>query len=127
MCICLQESELIDRVDEEGKEDSAHSPVPEDKPKIQVSQLFFCTFTVDVRKHVHTLNFCLLTVARLSSAFLLSPGCHPPAAVGSVPLHDGPDTGPDSGHRDSQTLCLQPAGGGPHPGATELALPKGHV
>lgn len=27
-------------MEEEGKEDSAHSPVPEDKPKIQVSQHF---------------------------------------------------------------------------------------
>lgn len=40
VCTCVQESELIDRVEEEGKEDSAHSPVPEDKPKIQVSQHF---------------------------------------------------------------------------------------
>ncbi|XP_076597513.1 serine/threonine-protein phosphatase 4 regulatory subunit 1 isoform X2 [Chaetodon auriga] len=29
------ESELIESVEEEGREDSAHSPVPEDKPKIQ--------------------------------------------------------------------------------------------
>lgn len=35
-----QESELIESVEEEGKEDSANSPVPEDKPKIQVSQHF---------------------------------------------------------------------------------------
>uniref|UniRef100_A0A4W6E5G3 Uncharacterized protein n=1 Tax=Lates calcarifer TaxID=8187 RepID=A0A4W6E5G3_LATCA len=38
LCGCLyspQESELIESVEEEGKEDSAHSPVYEDKPKIQ--------------------------------------------------------------------------------------------
>uniref|UniRef100_A0A8C9Y6T3 WW-binding domain-containing protein n=1 Tax=Sander lucioperca TaxID=283035 RepID=A0A8C9Y6T3_SANLU len=38
MCVYLyfpQESELIESVEEEGKEDSAHSPVFEDKPKIQ--------------------------------------------------------------------------------------------
>jgi len=34
----LQESELIESVEEEGKEDSPHSPMSEDKPKIQVSQ-----------------------------------------------------------------------------------------
>lgn len=32
-----QESELIESVEEEGKEDSAHSPMSEEKPKIQVS------------------------------------------------------------------------------------------
>lgn len=40
ICVFPQESELIESVEEEGKEDSAHSPVPEDKPKIQVSQQF---------------------------------------------------------------------------------------
>lgn len=45
VCVCVllyrpQESELIESVEEEGKEDSANSPVPEDKPKIQVSQHF---------------------------------------------------------------------------------------
>lgn len=38
-----QESELIEIVEEEGKEESAHSPVFEEKPKIQVSQHFCCT------------------------------------------------------------------------------------
>uniref|UniRef100_A0A665U568 Uncharacterized protein n=1 Tax=Echeneis naucrates TaxID=173247 RepID=A0A665U568_ECHNA len=33
-----EESELIESVEEEGKEDLAHSPVSEDKPKIQVSK-----------------------------------------------------------------------------------------
>uniref|UniRef100_A0AAQ5WZT4 WW-binding domain-containing protein n=1 Tax=Amphiprion ocellaris TaxID=80972 RepID=A0AAQ5WZT4_AMPOC len=38
VCVDLhfpQESELIESVEEEGKEDSSHSPVSEDKPKIQ--------------------------------------------------------------------------------------------
>lgn len=48
LMVCLdmyfpQESELIESVEEEGKEDSAHSPVFEEKPKIQVSQHFFHT------------------------------------------------------------------------------------
>lgn len=38
-----QESELIESVEEEGKEDSANSPLCEDKPKIQVSQHFYHT------------------------------------------------------------------------------------
>lgn len=42
VCVSIQESELIDRGDDEGIDDSAHSPVPEDKPKIQVSQHFHC-------------------------------------------------------------------------------------
>lgn len=44
VCFCLhfpQESELIESVEEEGKDDSAHSPLYEEKPKIQVSQHFF--------------------------------------------------------------------------------------
>lgn len=57
----------------------------------------------------------------------LSPECHPPAAVRSVPLYDGPSPGPDGGYRDRKTLCLQPAGGGAHSGKTELALSQGHV
>lgn len=57
----------------------------------------------------------------------LPPERHPPAAAGPVPLYDGPGPGPDSGHRDSQTLCLQPAGGGAHSGTAKLALPQGHL
>uniref|UniRef100_A0A8D3D7B2 WW-binding domain-containing protein n=1 Tax=Scophthalmus maximus TaxID=52904 RepID=A0A8D3D7B2_SCOMX len=35
-CVCFpQESELIERVEEEGKDDFAHSPLSEEKPKIQ--------------------------------------------------------------------------------------------
>lgn len=74
-------------------------------------------------------SLTLLPLHRGSSLISFPPlaGRHPPAAVGSVPLHDGPDAGPDGGHRDSQTLCLQPAGGRAHSGPTELALPKGHI
>ena len=139
---CPQESELIESVEEEGKEDSANSPVPEDKPKIQVSQHFChiswkywsepcrwywftqtwiirCIFSL----HPHLSS---LTIKPLWS-LVLSPECNPSAAVGSVPLYDGPGEGPDGGYRDCQTLCLQPARGCAHSGTTELALPQGHV
>lgn len=33
-----QESELIESMEEEGKDDSPHSQLSEDKPKVQVSQ-----------------------------------------------------------------------------------------
>lgn len=144
LMVCLdmyfpQESELIESVEEEGKEDSAHSPVFEEKPKIQVSQHFFHTsqkywsepyslywlaqtWMIKYLLPVHS-HFCLI----IKLFNLLSPECHPPAAVGSVPLYDGPGPGPDGGYRDSQTLCLQPAGGSAHPGTTKLALPQGHI
>ena len=73
-----------------------------------------------------------LPVHQRSSLFNLyspavSPECYPAAAVGSVPLDDGPGPGSDGGYGNSQTLCLQPAGGRSHSGTTELALPQGHV
>lgn len=57
----------------------------------------------------------------------LSPECHSPAVIGSVPLYDRSSSGPNRGHRDRQTLCLQSAGGGAHSGPAELALSQGHL
>lgn len=142
VCVDLyfpQEPELIESVEEEGKEDCAHSPVSEDKPKIQVSQ-HFCHTSRKYWSEPYTLYWLtrtwiikyLLPVHPHSSLIInslisCSTECHPPAAVGSVPLYDGPGPGPDGGYRDSQTLCLQLAGGSTHSGTTELALPQGHI
>lgn len=112
--------------------------MPEDKPKIQVSQHFWSwKYWSELDSWYWLAHTCIKLSSPSALLFLfnhqtlksfpLSPECHPPAAVGSVPLYDGPSPGPDGGYRDSQTLCLQPAGGSAHSGTTELALPQGHI